>query len=276
MGPRKIRPLVVLLKVKSIKRRRLSCCPSSNNKVEAMTTRHTAEEKRHFLGKLFLFMTFLYAFYECISYPVSSCEYIRPFCVLVWADTVLCCFGLLCNVFVLILSLFRVFSHVKLFVHSEALLLKESADIFPFPCLLRLPCQCKIWGRTFCFHSRSLSCSFFFFQVCCCGGLFSKNFCPAKDEMFVISDPKHKSHLLTLFATIRNVPWHAKQSSEMCLSLYRRASRNFLSVYIRWCKKAVQCQRPWLLYFDVLLTLRATAPLFRCKVSCRLRTPAQL
>lgn len=164
MGPRKIRPLVVLLKVKSIKRRRLSCCPSSNNKVEAVTTRHTAGEKRHFLGKLFLFMTFLYAFYECISYPVSSCEYIRPFCVLVWADIVLCCFGLLCNVFVLILSLFRVFSHVKLFVHSEALLLKESADIFPFPCLLRLPCQCKIWGRTFCFHSRSRSCICFLFS----------------------------------------------------------------------------------------------------------------
>lgn len=85
----------------------------------------------------------------------------------VWADIVLCCFGLLCNVFVLILTLFRVFSHVKLFVHSEALLLKESADIFPFPRLLRLPCQCKIWGRTFCFRLRSRSCNFFFFFFFC-------------------------------------------------------------------------------------------------------------
>lgn len=163
----------------------------------------------------------------------------------VWADIVLCCFGLLCNVFVLILTLFRVFSHVKLFVHSEALLLKESADIFPFPRLLRLPCQCKIWGRTFCFRLRSRSCNFFFFfffflRVCCYGGLFSENACPAKDETSVRRNPKHKSHLLTLFATICNVPWHAKQSSEMCLSLdWRRVSRNFRSVYIRWCKNVV-------------------------------------
>lgn len=138
--------------------------------------RDTAGEKRHFLGELFLFMTFLYAFCECISYPVSICEYIRirPFCVLVWADIVLCHFGLLHNVFVLILSLFRVFSHVKLFVHSEALLLKERADIFPFPRLLRLPCQCKIWGRTFCFRSKSLSCNFFFCKFVVTADYFPK------------------------------------------------------------------------------------------------------
>lgn len=136
--------------------------------------RDTAGEKRHFLGELFLFMTFLYAFCECISYPVSICEYILPFRYLVWADIVLCRFGLLHNVFVLILSLFRVFSHVKLFVHSEALLLKERADIFPFPRLLRLPCQCKIWRRTFCFRSKSLSCNFFFAKFVVTADYFPK------------------------------------------------------------------------------------------------------
>lgn len=92
-----------------------------------------------------------------------------------------------------------------------------------------------VWDRALVIFS-----FFFFLRVCCYGGLFSENACPAKDETSVRRNPKHKSHLLTLFATICNVPWHAKQSSEMCLSLdWRRVSRNFRSVYIRWCKNVV-------------------------------------